>query len=72
MEGMRKVFTRFMKDEGGQAIVEYILTLVIAVGVVGSMTAILRKSLFGIWQLFSKEITAACPGCPANPSIRLR
>ena len=59
-------------DDRGQAVVEYLLGLVIAVSLVAGIAGVLRSSLFGLWQNFSREITAACPGCPADPSIRLK
>jgi Flp pilus assembly pilin Flp len=60
------------RDEGGQATVEYIITLMTAVAVVSVIATGFRRSILLVWQVISKEVTAACPGCPAEPSIRFR
>jgi Flp pilus assembly pilin Flp len=59
------------RDENGQAIVEYILSLSIALMVVATIAQVLRSSLFGFWQNLSREIAAACPGCPPSQNMRL-
>jgi len=60
------------RDEGGQVIVDYVLTLSIVVSVVLIVGTLFRKSLFHLWEVMTKEISAACPGCPPDPKIRLR
>jgi len=59
----------FLKDDGGQAIVEYILGIVIALGVVSVLAIGFRKSIMKLWLTISKNVSAACPGCPADPSL---
>lgn len=82
MEVMRKVFVlmqqmaRLIHDlasnDEGQAVIEYVLMVSVTVAATGALAFGLRKTLFAIWQTFAKDITAACPGCPADPSIRLK
>ena len=63
-------FRAFLRDEEGQAVVEYVLMLITAISVVALMGAGLRRSLFTVWEFFAKQISAACPGCPPDPSVR--
>lgn len=76
---MRKVFVllgvllgELARDEEGQAIVEYLLMVSVTVMSVGVLGFGFRKTLFRLWQTFAQDITAACPGCPPDPSIRLQ
>ncbi len=63
---------KFLKDEGGQVIVDYLLTLSLVVFVVTILATGFRKSLFALWEVLTKEISAACPGCSTDPRLRLR
>jgi Flp pilus assembly pilin Flp len=56
---MRKLFS----DESGQAVVEYILAVSMAVAVVAVIATRFRKSIFGLWGVMTREISAACPDC---------
>lgn len=69
---MRGFLSRLRKDENGQAIVEYVLTLATIVTIVLIIGTGFRRSLFVLWETIAKEVAAACPGCPADPNIRLR
>ncbi|MBC7693440.1 MAG: hypothetical protein H7222_16870 [Methylotenera sp.] len=62
----------FLHDESGQAVVEYVLILAVVVSIVSIMASSFRKVLFKFWALLSKDITAGCPGCAADPNIRAR
>jgi Flp pilus assembly pilin Flp len=59
-------------DESGQAIVEYILATFIAILVLVVISVGFRKSLIRFWEAVSKDITAACPGCPPDEAIKFR
>ncbi len=61
-----------LKDEGGQAIVDYVLTLLVVVSVVTILAKGFRTTLLSLWQMMAREISAPCPGCAADPRIRLR
>jgi Flp pilus assembly pilin Flp len=70
---MPKVLSfRLLNDERGQAVVEYILMLVLALSVVTVIGLGFRKTLFKLWTLFAQEISAACPGCPPDPNVKIR
>lgn len=78
---MRKTLKSFQADllnrrgqlgQSGQAMVEYILMIVCALGVVAVMASGFRKGMIGIWGFYVRQTSAACPGCPANPNYRFR
>jgi Flp pilus assembly pilin Flp len=60
MEMMRKLF----RDESGQAMVEYIIGLVMAVAFVSALAIGFRRITKGMWLKLTHEIAAACPSCP--------
>jgi len=66
------ILMRKTLDQRGQTIVEFILVLVIAISVVAILGKGLRSTLYGIWTFYSREISAACPGCPPDEKVRLR
>jgi hypothetical protein len=55
------------RSESGQAIVEYILILALALSLVSVIAIGLRKSMFSLWKFMATDITAPCPGCK-NPN----
>lgn len=59
------------RNRGGQAIVEYLLGLTLVILLVGMIATVFRKSLYGMWEMISRDVSAACPGCPPDPKIRL-
>jgi hypothetical protein len=72
---MGKPSARFWRSraaggEEGQAVVEYILMVLLAISAVSIIGIGFRRTLFSVWGKMAKEVTAACPGCPPNPAIR--
>lgn len=61
-----------MSDEDGQAIIEYLLMLMVSVSVVAGLATALRKIVLFLWQGMTCDIAAACPGCPVEPEIHNR
>jgi hypothetical protein len=59
-------------NQQGQAVLEYMLMLSVALAVVTTISIGFKKSLFTIWGIFSQEIAAPCPGCPADPKVKFR
>ncbi len=55
----------------GQALVEYVLMLLVAVSLVAIMTTAFRKTVIHLWGFYIQQISAACPGCPVNPKYRM-
>ncbi len=57
----------------GQAIVEYLIMITLALALVTSFNSSIRKSLAGLWTFYTQSVSAACPtGCPAETRYRLR
>lgn len=52
------------KNEEGQAVIEFIVVLLMAISVVGLMAAQFQRPMRTLWQTFGCEIAAACPSCP--------
>ncbi|NBU20197.1 hypothetical protein EBS43_02100 [bacterium] len=55
--------------KSGQAIVEYVLMLMVAISFVALINTSFKKSLKGIWKFYLKQVSAPCPGCEADPRI---
>lgn len=64
---MRKPF-----DDAGQAVLEYVLMLSLAVGVVVIIAVGFRRSIFHVWKGFARDVAAACPACPANDEAQFK
>jgi Flp pilus assembly pilin Flp len=62
----------FLRDEQGQAVIEYILMLAIVVSLVGVMGVGFRRGLIQLWEKMAKDISAPCPGCVPPPEVRFR
>lgn len=56
----------------GQALIEYLLMLIVALSLVTVITGFFRKSTIALWGYYTRQISAACPGCPPNPGYRFR
>ncbi len=72
MEWMIKLFQRLQDDDSGQATVEYVLMLGMAVSVISIFTVSVRKTTFKLWATFTREIAAACPVCPTDSRYIVR
>ncbi len=56
----------FLRDDSGQALIEFFLLLVVIVMIVGTMKNGLKWLTVKLWQFMSKKIAAPCPGCDAG------
>jgi Flp pilus assembly pilin Flp len=63
---------KLLRDESGQAVVEYILTAASILFMVSIIAIGFRHGLVTLWNVISREVTAACPGCPPDPTVRIR
>ena len=70
MRGMRKVKVE-LYNQSGQAIVEYILTVLIAISVVTVISAGFKGTVIRLWQGMAREIAAPCPSCVKDQTIRI-
>lgn len=62
-----------LHEKEGQVLVEYILMLAFAVGLLAALQSSLKGTVFNVWKVFAKEITAGCPGpgnCIPDQSIK--
>lgn len=57
---------RFLKDESGQAIIEFFLLLLATVLIVGTLKSTLTRLTVRLWGFFAKKIAAPCPACDAG------
>lgn len=67
---MRTHLRAFLKEEEGQVIVEYILMITVALAIVGTLGFAFRRIYQFLHQLMACEITAPCPHCPAEESVK--
>jgi Flp pilus assembly pilin Flp len=56
----------FLKDESGQALIEFFLLLLVIVMIVGTMKNGLKWITVKLWQYMAKRIAAPCPSCDAG------
>ena len=78
MKEMRKCFKKlssliphfFLFEEDGQAVVEYVLMVVFALGLVALIATGFRKTILKLWIFYIRQVSAACPGCPPDPTYR--
>lgn len=69
----RDTLTHSLNSPSGQAMVEYLVMLTVAVTLVASVGSSFRNALFGIWGFYTRSISAACPtGCPPNPAYQFK
>ncbi|MBL7714902.1 MAG: hypothetical protein JNL01_05500 [Bdellovibrionales bacterium] len=64
------LLAKVRKTEEGQALVEFMLTLMLAMLIVAGIGTLFRKSLFKFWTSISKEVSGACPDCTPAPEIK--
>lgn len=63
---------RFLHEEEGQALIEYVLALAVIITIVTLLATGFRKTLYQLWEFYSKQISAPCPGCPAAANVRFK
>ena len=62
----------FFRDDSGQAVVEYVLMVMLALSVVSVIGITFRKTVIRMWEMISKDVAAACPGCPPPSGVSFR
>jgi|GEM_PF-695941 len=62
--------SRHAGNRSGQAILEYVLMLLIAVAGVAILSRGLKSSLLSIWGYMAQQISAPCPGCKAPENVK--
>lgn len=56
--------------EQGQVLLEYILMIAVALGILAILGAGFTRIRDHLWQQMSCEVAAPCPGCPPPESVR--
>ncbi|MCM0604965.1 MAG: hypothetical protein KA715_02640 [Xanthomonadaceae bacterium] len=56
--------------QSGQAVVEFVLTLLLVTVVVGAITQFMRQSSGAMWKKLVCDISAPCAGCSASESAK--
>ncbi|MGZ3652606.1 MAG: TadE/TadG family type IV pilus assembly protein [Bdellovibrionota bacterium] len=56
----------FIRDDSGQALIEFFLLLLVIVMIVGTMKNGLRQITAKLWQFMARKIAAPCPSCDAG------
>ncbi len=57
----KESFRRFLRNDNGQALVEYILLAVVSISVVATLKNLISDLTVKIWQALGKRIAAPCP-----------
>ena len=59
--------------QGGQAIVEYLIMITVAIALVSVFGSGMRNALGRLWSYYTQSVSAGCPtGCPSETKYRLR
>lgn len=66
-----KTFRAFLMDESGQAIVEFMLLMLVIVSIVGALKQSLKKLTVKLWSMWARKIAAPCPACDAGEEFDL-
>lgn len=61
----------FLKDESGQAIIEFFLLMLVTIGVVAFLKNNLKNLTVKFWTFLGKRIAAPCPTCSAGQEFNL-
>ena len=59
-----------MKQSSGQAVVEYVLMLVLAIALVAVINGSLSGSVRNLWRTLVNDVAGPCPKCPQINPIR--
>ncbi len=57
----KQIFREFIRDESGQALVEYILLAVVSISVVATLKNLITDLTVKIWRVLARRIAAPCP-----------
>lgn len=62
---------RLIRDsQAGQAVIEYILMIVVALSILSVLAFGFRKVLFRVWMQMACSITAPCPHCSPPQELK--
>lgn len=61
----------FLNNQDGQAIVEYVLLLAMALGVLVGMRVSIKRVTARLWSMLAARIAAPCADCAAEDDFTL-
>jgi Flp pilus assembly pilin Flp len=67
---MRGGVRKARKNQSGQAVVEYMIMLVMVLTLMVAVSFAFRRAVRSFWQIITCEVSAACPNCPSDPNVR--
>jgi hypothetical protein len=57
--------------QSGQAMVEYVLMIVVALSILIVVSSGLKKTVIALWSYYFQKVSAACPtGCQPDPRYK--
>jgi Flp pilus assembly pilin Flp len=62
-QALKRIFMELWSDEGGQAIVEYLLMVGLVVVSMALIFGRIRGTLFSFWRMIVREVRGPCVGC---------
>ena len=65
------ILGRFLRDESGQAIIEFMLLLLAVIVLIGTLKTSLKSLTAKLWSLLARKIAAPCPACDAGAEFDL-
>lgn len=65
------IMRRFLKEESGQAIIEFFLLLIVTIAIVGTLKNSLTYLTKRLWGFFARRIAAPCSECDAGTEFDL-
>jgi Flp pilus assembly pilin Flp len=63
------IMRRFLKDESGQAIIEFFLLMLATIMIVGMLKTSLSSLTKRLWVFFARKIAAPCTTCDAGSAF---
>lgn len=61
----------FLMDESGQAVIEFMLLMLVIIGIVGALKLSIKNLTVKLWSRFGKRIAGGCPDCHAGVEFDL-
>lgn len=58
------------KGNHGQALIEYVMAVLLCIGMASVINSSLNKGIAKIWTVIAKNIAPGCPGCTPPDDIK--
>ena len=67
---MKQPIARNPNRQRGQALVEYIMAVILCIGVASMINGSIKKGIAKIWVSMAADIAPGCPGCTPPEQIK--